>query len=247
MSALGILDWGIGGAGLVRALRRRRPEIAILYWSDTGVTPYGKLSRRELGARVRACVAAMERAGASHVAVACNAASTVLSDLELPIPAASILEHGVAAVLETGHRRVGVIGGVRTIRSGVYRRALERSGVEVHQRIAQPLSALIEAGVVEGPALDAALAEILRPLPRHLDALLLACTHYPAIAPALERHLPELALVDPAARMAEAVLRWPIPDGPSRFLTTGEPEALRTAALRAYGVRVERCERAASI
>ena len=51
-ACLGIVDWGIGGVGLVRALDRLAPGLPLLYWSDTGVTPYGQMRVDELTARL---------------------------------------------------------------------------------------------------------------------------------------------------------------------------------------------------
>lgn len=236
---LAILDWGIGGLGLVRELWAHRPGSALLYWSDTGATPYGKLARRELARRVGAVVEALAERGATRVVIACHSGSTAVRDLRPPIPVVGILEHGVQAALASGARRVGVLAGRRTIRSGVYRRALEAAGLDVTQRVGQPLSALIERGVVEGPELDAALGAILAPLPRALDALLLACTHYPAIAGAIARHVPYPCL-DPVGSLADAVLAaGDLVDGPSRVLTTGDPRAMRRAAATVWALRLE--------
>ncbi len=51
-------------------------------------------------------------------------------------------------------------------------------------------------------------------------------------------------LVDPAEALVEDVLAWPdLPSGKARkpdvFLTTGDPEGMRRAARRAFGVEVE--------
>lgn len=236
---LGILDWGIGGVGLVRALRARQPGIALAYWSDTGATPYGKLPRRALAARVGTIVEALAERGATRVVVACHSASTVVRDLRPSIPVAGILEHGVAVVRASGARRVGVLGGRRTIRSGHYRRALAAAGVDVWSRVAQPLSALVERGVTEGPELDAVLGAILRSRPPDLEALLLACTHYPAVADAIGRRA-GVPCLDPAEALAEALSRTDaLVDGPSSFVTTGDPGAMKRAAARAWQVAIE--------
>lgn len=243
MSALGIVDWGIGGLGFYRALRRRVPDAQILYWSDSGATPYGKLPAAALAARLCQVLARLAELGATSAVIACNAASTALARVDAPIPAVGIIDAGVDSALRwrvasRGDRAVGVIGGARTIRSQIYRRRLEAAGVRVIQRVAQPLSALVEAGELSGPGVDAAVAPILRPL-RGVGALLLACTHYPALAPRLGAHLPGAALLDPAEALAEQVLAsGTVARGsePPRWLTTGDPEAMRRAARAAFAV-----------
>lgn len=256
-NAVGIVDWGIGGLGFYRSFRARHPGAPILYWSDTGATPYGKLPRAALARRLEAVVGALAAKGASRVVVACNAASTVAGAIATPVPVAGIVDAGVAAAVAAADARGGaaaigvtaVIGGARTIRSGVYRRALSAAGHRVVQRIAQPLSALVEAGRVSGPELESTLAAILSPL-RGAELLLLACTHYPAVAARIAAHLPGTHLVDPVDRLVAQIagmaptapLAARAGPGRDRFFTTGDPDAMRTAARAAFGLALPKIE-----
>ncbi|HET6613396.1 MAG TPA: aspartate/glutamate racemase family protein [Kofleriaceae bacterium] len=242
---VGILDWGIGGLGFFRELRALRPDVDVRYWSDTGAIPYGQLSRKALAARLCAVIARLAELGAGCVVIACNAASTAIRDLSPPIPVVGIIEPAIAHVVELknqprGPRTVGVVGGGRTIRSGIYRRHLVAAGLTVIQRIAQPLSGLVEAGQLSGPAVDAAMAAILAPL-AGIDALLLACTHYPALAPRFRAHLPGVTLIDPAAALAAQVIdRWQLAPGNGRttFMTTGDAAAMQRSAQAAFALHI---------
>ena len=106
-------------------------------------------------------------------------------------------------------------------------------------RVAQPLSAHIEAGRTGSPQFLTDLAKILAPL-RRVDALVLACTHYPAASGWFAAALPRALLIDPAERMAAAIAdRYPHTRGGKlstrAYLTTGDPEAMRQGAARAWG------------
>jgi glutamate racemase len=243
MERLGFLDWGIGGIGIFRAFRQRRPEVPVLYWSDTGATPYGRLSATALAARVRRVLRAMAGQGVTHAVVACNAASTILPDLgDVGIPVMGVIDPAIAMVSPALEGTLGVVGGARTIRSGLYRRALVTPRRQVVQRIAQPLSAHIEAGRVGTPAFERDLGRILAPLAR-ADAILLACTHYPSAREAFRRLVPRAALLDPAEAVAETlVARWQLPRGNGDlFVTTGPPGEMRRAARTAWGSDLGRC------
>jgi glutamate racemase len=240
-SCLGIVDWGIGGLGLVQALDRAAPGLPVLYWSDAGATPYGRMRVDELADRLRAVVDALAERGATEVVLACNAASTVVGRLGgAAVPVEGIIDHGLASVPEelTGH--IGVIGGRRTIAAGHYRRGLAGRGRVVLSRVAQPLSAHIEAGRTGSPQFLTDLTKILGPL-RRVDALVLACTHYPAASRWFAAALPHALLIDPAERMAAAIAeRYPYTRGSAVlgkrvYLTTGDPEAMRQGAARAWG------------
>jgi glutamate racemase len=248
---IGILDWGVGGLGFLKALRQRHPRLPVIYWSDAGETPYGKLPSVLLAARVRAVAERLAQMGARRIVVACHAASTVLPALGIadtagviqtaagPVELTGVIAHALQMVRDDVALRIGVIGGRRTIRSGIYRRALATPGRAIHQRVAQPLSARVEAGDLTSADLRRELAEILRPL-RDVEALLLACTHYPALASPIAQQLPGVRLLDPVERLLAWVsTHWRrAAAGADHFVTTGDPRAMRHAAAAAFGVRL---------
>ncbi len=236
--ALAILDWGIGGVGVLAQLRRRVPTLPIIYFSDSGYTPYGLLTASELRLRVRAVAAYLARCGAGGLVVACNAASTALDALsfDATMPTWGVIDAAIRSVPRAVRGTLGVIGGRRTIRCGIYRRRLSAPGRRVVQRIAQPLSAHIEAGTSRGPECARVLARILEPL-RGADGVLLACTHYPAVRELIAAHLPGTELFDPAEALAQHVLmhwRGPSAGTQQRVVTTGDPRATWRAAQHAW-------------
>jgi glutamate racemase len=240
-SRLGIIDWGIGGIGLVQALDRTAPGLPVLYWSDAGATPYGRMRTDDLARRLHMVVDELARRGATEVVLACNAASTVVGRLDdAAIPVEGIIEHGVASVPEELTGRIGIVAGRRTVAGGHYRRGLARPGRVVLSRVAQPLSAHIEAGRTGTPEFVADLNRVLAPL-RRVDALVLACTHYPAASTWFANALPHALLIDPVDRLAAAIAaRHPqalAADEPGArvYLTTGDPVAMRRGARRAWG------------
>ena len=248
---LAVLDWGIGGLSVCNALDPSLGERSMLYFSDSGATPYGKLGPTQLRQRVLAVILALaERYGVRHFVVACNAASTVLPRLENVFAkrglfVTGVIERGVELVAATDFRRVGVIGGRRTILSRIFPTRLQSARRTVVGRIAQPLSAMIERGELDSERLHATLAAILKPL-RTCDALLLACTHYPAIATQIRQHLPEKChLLDPAGATAGYVIRHWLHHGKNEahspheaariFLTSGSPDEMARASRAAFG------------
>jgi glutamate racemase len=115
----------------------------------------------------------------------------------------------------------------------------------VAQRVAQPLSALIERGLTDGPEVEACLREILAPL-RDAEHLVVACTHYVAALPAIRSWLPRLrSVVDPAEETLDWVrARWGLHggEGRERFVTTGSAVATRDAARLAFGLSLPAVE-----
>lgn len=246
---LGILDWGIGGVGFYAQVRARLPNLPVVYWSDAGAVPYGKLAPAELARRLVVIARWLKgEAGVTHLAVACNAASSVLPKIDLAderLPEMTgVIEHGARAALQRTRpgQTIGVVGGRRTILSGAYRRAL--SGRAVRQRIAQPISARVEAGDLDSEGLRSELDVIMAPL-RQVDLLVLACTHYPALREAFAERAPDAGIVDPAAELlAWAMDAWPL-DSPATggardiVLTTGSVAATARSARLAFGMALE--------
>lgn len=240
---IGICDWGIGGLGFYAMLDRERPDLDVVYIGDQGEIPYGRLTRAQLAARMRLVFEVFQREGVDHVVVACNAASTVIEDSRLPGQRVTgVIEPGLGAVDGSSSLEIGVIGGFRVVRAGSYSRPLRTQGHRVRQRVAQPLSRMIEDGVARSPEGLAKLKSILAPL-RGIDTLVLACTHYVALEPEIKALLPGVTILDPATA-AWNWLRAELPPptikrGTRTFYTTGDPAAMREQGRVAFGVEMD--------
>lgn len=237
---LAILDWGIGGISVLQEIKAQLGDVPVLYLSDTGVTPYGKMSRGELVARLHHVSTLLQSHGATHLVIGCNAASTALPHLQIDgLQIEGVIDSAVRVAAQLRPARLALIGGRRTVLSGVYRRALATHGIRIAQRIAQPLSALIESGDVSSPELRAQCRRILAPL-KSCSHLLLACTHYPAITEVLcEFVAADTVFINPAGALAEHIKHWPLPTGGTDiFLTTGDPAQMQQAAWRAFSYQI---------
>lgn len=237
---LGIIDWGIGGISIYKLVRERLGNVPVVYFSDTGVIPYGKMKRRELAERLDAVIEFLQTKGITHLVIGCNAASTAIDDLrDHGIPIIGVIEPAVAMTAKMNPKKLGLIGGRRTVVSGVYRRAFAERGIDVRQRIAQPLSGLIESGDVSSAKLQLEAAAILSPL-KICSHILLACTHYPAIGNVLKGHVStSTVFINPAAAVVDQIEKWKIaPGGSDVFFTTGDAKQMKRSATLAFGVNI---------
>jgi glutamate racemase len=210
---IGVFDSGIGGLTVVKALRDLLPNEKIVYLGDTARVPYGSKSASTVERYSVEMAKMLIEQDAKIIVVACNSASSVaLPKLEktLPVTVMGVIRPGAqAAITATHNGHVGVIGTRATIRSGAYEKALRAldDDVRVTSRACPLLVPLIEEGWLDDELTDHVIARYLEPLMREgIDTLVLGCTHYPLLLPAIERALGcAVKLVDSAQNCAAAV------------------------------------------
>lgn len=233
---IAIIDYGIGGLGLYKMIREEFPKIPLLYFSDSGEVPYGKLSKKRLRARLEKVFQYLRSQGAHKIVVACHSASSVV--LESDKDVIGLRSQTIKAVLKSRYKSVGIIGGGRTIRSGFYRDRLKENGIKVKQRIAQPLSIFIERGEVDSGDVQRAITSIINPI-KSYNAVLLACTHYPVLSDEITKQF-NIDLIDPAEELYKSIRKYLDKNskGVSKFLTSGNAALMVSAAEKAFNVRI---------
>jgi glutamate racemase len=164
--------------------------------------------------------------------VACGTLSSValprLRQLP-PFPLFEAISPAVEAAAKLSKKHVTVLATVASIRSGVYERALHDRGVEKVEQLACPLFVPV---LEEGCKGD---GEVARAVVRHTlskvnnppsAAVLLGCTHYGFLSPAIKSVWPNVSLVDSGTLLAHrAWTDLPLEEGQGRtlFYTTGAP------------------------
>jgi glutamate racemase len=256
---LALFDSGVGGLSVAREIRRALPAEDLLYVADTAYCPYGDRPDGVVRERALAVGGHLARAGAKLIVVACNTATgAALEDLRaaVSVPVVGLEPAVKTAARVTRGRRIGVMATTSTARSERLR-SLVRShadGIEVVTVPCPGLADLVEDGHLDDAAVNLRLEELTRPLrDARVDAVVLGCTHYAFVAPALARVLgPGVELVDSApaiARRVEQLLREAgrlATSGPGsmRVLTTGSPEKVGPVVERLWGgpVSVDRLD-----
>jgi len=207
---IGVFDSGIGGLTVVAELRRKLPHERILYVGDTARVPYGGKSAETVIRYSREISNLLISEEAKMIVVACNTASALAVPTvsrEYSVPVLGVLEPGAsAAVRATRSGHVGVIGTKATIGSEAYAHAIRSFNPELRvSSVACPLLVpLIEEGLFQDEITEAVLRRYLEPLLRQgVDTLVLGCTHYPLLKPAISKICgPGIVLVDSAENCA---------------------------------------------
>jgi glutamate racemase len=229
-SPIGVFDSGVGGLTVLRALRAALPERRFIYLGDTARLPYGTKSAESVARYSVQCAEALVARGIGCLVVACNTASAsaleALRARYAHIPVIGVIEPGAAAAVaasRSGH--VAVIGTEGTIGGGAYQAALRRLSpdVRVAAQACSLFVAMAEEGWVDGPIAESVARRYLEPMfsavatpygvPYRVpygvpDTLVLGCTHFPVLVPAIRAVLPVgVTIVDSAASVAAVVAR----------------------------------------
>lgn len=195
VGAVGVFDSGVGGLSVLRELRRELPRVHFVYLADIAHVPYGDRSDDDIRDLSLRGVAWLRRWGVVAVVNACNTSSAFSLDplraLYGPqFPVVGLVPALKPAVEATRSGVVGVLSTSATRRSPLLREVVERyaqpAGVRVVALTHPELVPLVEAGEAQGPRARALLRELLLPLAEAgADQLVLGCTHFPFLAPAI--------------------------------------------------------------
>ena len=209
---IGIFDSGIGGLTVLAALQRRLPGERYIYLGDTARLPYGMKSAETVVRYALRAAEFLAAHGIKMLVVACNTASAAaLPALEeaMTVPVIGVVGPGARVAVAGTAGRVGIIGTESTIASGAYLRAVRalRPEVEVVARACPLFVPLAEEGWWDHPVTREVARLYLEPFAGgRVDTLVLGCTHYPLLQPAIAATLgPGVRLVDSAEAVAGEV------------------------------------------
>ena len=207
---VGVFDSGVGGLTVAREIMRNLPSEKIVYFGDTARVPYGSKSKDTVIRYSSQIVHFLREQNVKAIVIACNTASAFALEAvqdKLDIPVLGVIEAGArVAAEETKNKRVGVIGTVGTVGSGIHESYLKRLNPEITViGKACPLFVpLVEEGWLHDPVTTEVAVRYLRELQdKKVDTLILGCTHYPLLRSTIREIMGEdVCLVNPAYETA---------------------------------------------
>ena len=248
---IGIFDSGVGGLTVLRAIRERLPMESTIYVADLLHFPYGPRFQDEVRGFAVDIIRYLESRDVKLVVIACNTATAAALNhaRELfEVPIVGVISPGAQAAVETTkNNRVGVISTEGTMRSQEYLHAIKEIDpmVGVYQKACPELVDIVEAGEADSPRAEEVLRRDLEDIVRlGADTLVLGCTHYPLLKPAIGRVYPgRFALVDSSTTTAAKVerhldhsrLRAKGSAPPHEILVTAMPQQFDEVAANIFG------------
>lgn len=250
-----LFDSGVGGLTVLDAVSKLLPNENLLYLGDTARVPYGTRSRETI---IRYTLEAAEKLldrGAKMLVIACNTATSAALETVAKkfadLPLIGVIEPGArSAVAATHNKKIAVIATEATINGQAYQKAISMldSSIQVQAQPCTLFVPLAEEGWLSGAEASSVARRYLKSIfPQkgaadQADTLLLGCTHFPLLIPALREVVGEgVSIVDSAQATAMKVkeelgrlglLRRERAKAERHFMITDNPERFcRTAAL----------------
>lgn len=193
---IGIFDSGIGGLSVLRHMQLALPQEHFIYFADAGFAPYGDKSPAAISARSLAIAQFLQSKSIKALVVACNSATAAAVDtIRANYPALVVIgiEPGLKpAAQQTRTGVVGVLATAATLSSDRFNSLrvqieTESKNVRFIARACVGLADQIEKGELRSNATIQLLERHITPLlSEGADTLVLGCTHYPFVRPAIE-------------------------------------------------------------
>jgi glutamate racemase len=207
---LGVFDSGLGGLTVVKVLQEKLPNFPILYFGDIAHLPYGTKNPKLISRWTKQNLSWLQKQGASLIIIGCHTASAITHQelkKEFPLPLFEMTAPLLKIAREVGkEKRLGIIGTPATIKSGFYQKALEDLSSSVFFQACPLFVPLVEENWIKKPGtkeiVNASLA-ILKE--KGIEALILACTHYPLLEEVIKEVLPGVEIFDPAQQLVSDI------------------------------------------
>lgn len=224
---VGFFDSGVGGTCILRAFRSLRPDVETEYIADTANCPYGNKPPEEVVRLSEACTAKLLERGCGMIVVACNTATAAAID-HLRAKYAGIPFVGIEPAIKPAALRsktgvVGVLATAGTFSGRLYNETKARfaKNVTVLAVVADEFVALVEGerdtvargGAIGSGASASRIEKVVRArieplLKAGADKIVLGCTHFPHLAPVIEKVCDGRAeVIDPSMSVARQAVR----------------------------------------
>lgn len=186
---IGIFDSGIGGLTVANAIKKAMPNERIIYLGDTANLPYGDKSADAIRYySIRISKFLLEQ-NCKMIVIACHSASSAAYDVlmdffDQKVLFVNVVDELVSKVISDSYSHVGVIATKATIRSNIYETKIKEQNPKIKcSNLATPLLVpMIEEGFHKGKVSHDIIAHYLSDDRLDgIEAILLACTHFPLI------------------------------------------------------------------
>lgn len=216
---IGIFDSGIGGLTVAHAIVKQLPKENIIYFGDTAHLPYGDKSTAAIQAYSIKIAQMLLQQQCKLILIACNSASAAAYELVKEYIAdkaqvMNVIDPVINYVKQHyAGKQLALIGTRQTVNSHIYKKKIDALNLNI--TLASYETNLLAAAIEEfgdHPIIDHLLSVYLpheksqSAKDQPIDALILACTHYPIIkARIIPYYKKHVDIIDPSDIVGKAL------------------------------------------
>jgi glutamate racemase len=206
MGPIGVFDSGYGGLTVLRAFVNALPQYDYVYLGDNARSPYGTRSFDTVYRYTLQCVKWLLDQGCPLVILACNTASAKalrtiqqhdLHDLNPDARVLGVIRPTTEVIGNyTSTNNIGILATSGTVQSQSYLIEIEKffPNIKVEQEACPMWVPLVENNEHQSEGADYFIKKNIDNLLSRdpdIDAILLACTHYPLLKDKIRKYLPD--------------------------------------------------------
>jgi glutamate racemase len=207
---IGIFDSGVGGLSVWDKDSKLLPTEDIIYLADSLNCPYGPKSPEEIIDLSVKNTEFLLSKNCKLIIVACNTATASAIEVlrqKFDVPFVG-MEPAVKPAAENTHTgKIGILATKGTFEGRLFKQTSEKYAQHVDQliQVGEGLVELVESNQTESTEAFRLLQKYLTPMiEANADQIVLGCTHYPFLIPAIKQIIPgTIQIIDPAPAIAE--------------------------------------------
>ena len=213
---IGLFDSGVGGTSIWKEVIKILPDENTIYLADSANAPYGEKDKQSI---IELCIKNTElllEKGCKLIIVACNTATTNAINYlraNYKVPFIGIEPAIKPAALYSKSGAIGILATKGTLTSALFEKTAQTytQNINTIRQDGEGLVPLVEKGDLDSEDLMNLLRQYLNPmLEQNIDHLVLGCTHYPYLIPAIKKIVgSEVQIIDSGeavARQTKAIL-----------------------------------------
>ena len=205
---IGVFDSGRGGEYIAQGLRLLLPNDTFMVVNDSKNVPYGSRTEQQIIALTTTAIQPLITAGCRIIVIACNTATMVaIRQLRQQFPHITFVGTDPMVKPAAQHstaRHITVLATPRTLASQRYQQLVRQYAADIiiDQPDTSSWATCIESGNLAVPTggLSASIAA-------GSDTIVLACTHYIALASQLQAQFPHATILEPTHAIARQITR----------------------------------------
>ncbi len=202
---IGVFDSGVGGLSVVKEIFKHLPQYQIIYFGDTARLPYGTKGADFVKTYSAKIVDWLLNKEVEVVVIACHTSSAWASDfLKEQFKDVPVFDMISPTLKGISYNKIGIIGTPGTIKSNSWKNKLleMNPNLEVYSKACPLFVPLVEEGWINKKATKEIIREYLKDF-KKIEALILACTHYPMLERAIKKELKGVKIINPAESLAK--------------------------------------------